>query len=295
MKFFKLMRLVRSRLRRRFGVAPLSHAMPDLQAWWESPLGQAFLVEQRRLLDVQLQDLFGFYLIQMSVDPSQDLTQSSRIGHRINLCPPTRSARTSVCAQTAGGSGRLSLLVAEQHQLPLPDESVDLVILHHLLDFSQSPHQILREVQRVLIPRGQVIVVGFNPRSPWGLLGRLLCLFTSRPLWRRQNLHLTRLTDWCDLLDLELVSLQRGFYQLPVQHKGLLRSLRFLDTWGAKVNFPGGGFYLLQACKQVTGAIAIRPDWETETRPLSGFGVKSLRRCEPGKASNKYKIIYKNQ
>ena len=295
MKFFKLMRLVRARLRRRFGVAPLTKTVPDLQAWWTSPLGQTFLNEQKRLLDGELQDLFGFYLVQMSVDPSQDVTRSSRIGHRINLYPPSRAARTSARALEATGSGRLSPLVAEQHQLPLPDESVDLVVLHHLLDFSQRPHQILREVQRILIPRGQVIVIGFNPRSPWGFWGRLLCLFSSRPLWRRQNLHLNRLKDWCDLLDLELVSLQRGFYQLPVQHKGLLRGLRFFDSWGARVNFPGGGFYLLQACKQVTGAIAIRPDWEDQTRPLSGFGVKPLRCNAPGKVLNRGSFNYKNQ
>lgn len=295
MKFFKLMRLVRTRLRRRFGVAPLTQAVPDLQAWWRSPLGQTFLNEQKRLLDAQLQDLFGFYLVQMSVDPGQDVTQSSRIGHRINLYPPARAVRSSACAPEAIGSGRLSALVAEQHQLPLPDESVDLVVLHHLLDFSQRPHQILREVQRILIPRGQVIVVGFNPRSPWGFLRRLMCLFSSRPLWRRQNLHLNRLKDWCNLLDLELVSLQRGFYQPPVQHKGLLKGLRFLDAWGAKVNFPGGGFYLLRACKQVTGAIAVRPDWETQTRSIPGFGVKPLRRHEPEKALNRNRFIYKNQ
>lgn len=294
MKFIKLLRLVRTRLRRRFGVAPLAQSMPDLHAWWASPLGQAFLGEQKRLLEVELQDLFGFYLIQMGIDPSQDLTQASRIGHRINLFPPIGSGRLSSFA-ASNGSGRLSPLVSEQHQLPLPDESVDLVVLHHLLDFSQSPHQILREVQRILIPRGQVIVIGFNPRSPWGVLGRLMRLFSGRPLWRRQSLPSHRLKDWCDLLDLELVSLQRGFYQPPVQHTGLLKSLKFLDTWGAKLNVPGGGFYLVQACKQVTGAIAVRPDWETETRPLSGFGVKPLRRCEPEKTSDSVYDYYKNQ
>lgn len=286
MKFFKLLRLVRARLRRRFGVAPLAQAMPDLQAWWESPLGQAFLDEQKRLLDVQLQDLFGFYLIQMGVDPSQDLTQSSRIGHRINLWLPGSGQATGFVPTTTGTS-RLSPLVTELHQLPLPDESVDLVVLHHLLDFSQRPHQILREVQRVLIPRGQVIVIGFNPRSFWGLLGRVLSLFRSRPLWRRQNLPMHRLKDWCHLLDLELVSFQRGFYQPPIQHKGLLKGMKCLNAWGAKFNVPGGGFYLIQACKQVTGAIAVRPDWETETRPLSSFGVNPLRRCKPAEESKK--------
>lgn len=295
MKLFKLMRLVRARLRRRFGVAPLAQSMPDLQAWWISPLGQAFLDEQKRLLDAQLQDLFGFYLIQMSVDTSQDLTQSSRIGHRINLYPPIGYRQPSSFASAATGSSRLSPLVAEQHLLPLPDESVDLVVVHHLLDFSQRPHQILREVQRVLIPRGRVIVIGFNPRSPWGILGRMLCLFASRPLWRRQNLYLHRLKDWCHLLDLELVSLQRGFYQPPIQHQGLLKSLKFLDTWGAKFNLPGGGFYLVQACKQVTGAIAVRPDWEIKTRSLPGLGVKPLRCCKPGKEIETYIFIDENQ
>ena len=55
--------------------------------------------------------------------------------------------------------------------LPIETNSIDLVLLPHILEFSSNPHQILREVQRVLMPEGHVIVCGFNPRSLWGVRG----------------------------------------------------------------------------------------------------------------------------
>jgi SAM-dependent methyltransferase len=43
----------------------------------------------------------------------------------------------------------------------------------HALEFHDDPHQILREVERVLIPEGELIITGFNPISIWGLRQRL--------------------------------------------------------------------------------------------------------------------------
>ncbi len=53
-------------------------------------------------------------------------------------------------------------------ELPFASQSLDLVVLPHVLEFAHEPHQILREVERVLIPEGQIIVTGFNPASLWG-------------------------------------------------------------------------------------------------------------------------------
>ncbi len=48
-------------------------------------------------------------------------------------------------------------------------DSIDLVFLPHTLEFSADPHQVLRETERVLIPEGRVIILGFNPLSSLGL------------------------------------------------------------------------------------------------------------------------------
>ena len=52
--------------------------------------------------------------------------------------------------------------------LPLTDDSIDVMLIHHLLDFSDSIQEILHEVSRVVMPMGHVVLMGFNPVSMWG-------------------------------------------------------------------------------------------------------------------------------
>ena len=56
--------------------------------------------------------------------------------------------------------------------LPFPQHSVDLVVLPHSLELARDPHQTLREVERVLVPEGRVVIAGFNPASLWGMRQR---------------------------------------------------------------------------------------------------------------------------
>lgn len=264
----RLIRRLRVLLRQRFGVVPLRQSRPDIVDWLESPLGQALIEEERRLLEPELQDLFGYHLLQMSIDPALDLTQGSRIAHRFSLSPRPRP------------QGALSPLVAEYHSLPLPAESVDLVLAHHLLDYAQTPHQLLREAVRVLIPRGHLVIVGFNPWSPFGIGRWVARCFSRRPRWRHQSLRLGRMLDWLKLMDLELVQVTQGFYRPPVQSAATLRHLQRIERWGKKLHFPGGGIYLIVARKDVGATIPLRPVWEAP-RPLPGFGgAKPMRREE---------------
>ncbi|MCQ4062135.1 class I SAM-dependent methyltransferase, partial [Klebsiella pneumoniae] len=58
---------------------------------------------------------------------------------------------------------------AEFEELPFESQSLDMIVLPHVLEFSEDPHQLLREVERVLMPEGRVVITGFNPMSLWGL------------------------------------------------------------------------------------------------------------------------------
>src|SRR5690625_6718611 len=65
----------RAVMRQRFGVVPLQESLPDVADWLETPLGQAVLEQERMLLEQELQDLFGYHLLQMSVDPALDRSE----------------------------------------------------------------------------------------------------------------------------------------------------------------------------------------------------------------------------
>lgn len=266
MKSSKLLRRIRVRLHQRFGVLSFKRSAPDVADWLQTPLGAALLAEERRCLEHQLQDLFGYHLVQMSIDPQLDLTLGSRISHKINVSP------------RPGGRPALSPLVSNYHYLPLPAESVDLIVLHHLLDYSQTPHQLLREASRVLIPHGYLVIVGFNPWSGFGLMRHLARLFSRRPLWRHQALRLGRLMDWLQLVDMQPVAVERGFYRPPTRHKGLLQRLHWIEHWGKKLQCPGGGFYVIVACKEVAGGIPLKPAWEEHSRTIPGLGTNPVRR-----------------
>lgn len=273
----KLLHRFRAWRRHRFGVSGLHRSAPELSAWFQTPLGRAMLEEEQDCLDEQLQDLFGYHLLQMGVDPSIDVSGGSRITHRVTV------------AHHARQSAALSVLVADHRQLPLPAESVDLLVIHHLLDYSQTPHQLLREAERVLIPRGHLVIVGFNPVSGFGVVRWLARWFSDRALWRHQALRLGRLLDWLKLLDLEPAEVQRGFFRPPLNYPSTLRRLHWLESWGKRLHWPGGAFYLVVACKEVGGAIPVKPPWQTAERPVPGFGVSPLRRGQTTEKSTRYR------
>src|SRR5690625_7344457 len=90
----------RAVMRQRFGVVPLQESLPDVADWLETPLGQAVLEQERMLLEQELQDLFGYHLLQMSVDPALDLTREiGRASCRERVLAAGR-------AGPAGGQGR---------------------------------------------------------------------------------------------------------------------------------------------------------------------------------------------
>ncbi len=46
--------------------------------------------------------------------------------------------------------------------LPFEAQSVDLLVMPHTLEFTSDPHRLLSEAERVLMPEGQLIILGFN-------------------------------------------------------------------------------------------------------------------------------------
>src|SRR5689334_12331066 len=126
-------------------------ATNTLRQWFQTPLGQYLLEKERAYLDDVTPDIFGYHALQLGMT-EVDFLRASRIAHRMRVA----------------ASGEPDLY-AKCHELPIATQSVDLVILPHVLEFADEPHQILREVDRVMMPEGRLVIVGFNPWSLWGL------------------------------------------------------------------------------------------------------------------------------
>jgi SAM-dependent methyltransferase len=92
---------------------------------------------------------------------------------------------------------------AKAHHLPLQSESVDMVILPHLLEFDAHRFQTIREVERVLKPEGILLILNFNP---WSLWVRYQYLWDKKMAdsWKAHFISRSRILDWLKLLNFEV-------------------------------------------------------------------------------------------
>ena len=147
--------------------------------------------------------------------------------------------------------------------MAIDSDSLDLVILHHTLDFSAAPHQSLREAARVLKSSGNLLIVGFNPVSSWGL--RKLMSRSRLAPWDSSFIAGKRIEDWLNLLDFSLNSLEYCYYGLPFNNLGLMKQYLWLNNiLNAKV--PLGAYYVVHAQKQVTSRISRGYQWPKKAK-----------------------------
>ena len=235
-----------------------SHTAADsLAAWFDTELGRYVLERERDYFDRVVADIFGYNALQFGL-PQIDLLRTSRI--------PSRW-----CIGAAGSTA----LNTDFRDLPIAPNSIDLVLLPHVLEFDQDPHQILREVVRVLVPEGQVLISGFNPWSLLGL-GRIAPGARAQMPWSGRFINLPRLKDWLSLLSFDVVGGRMHGYLPPFSQERWLRRFGFLDAAGDRWWPFAGGVYLLQAVKRVRGMRVITPSWRPAL-PARG-NVVALRR-----------------
>lgn len=221
-------------------------------AWLEKPLGRRLLKTERAELERILPGLFGYHLVQLgAVRKGTDLLSSSRIWHQVVL-------ETGTWSEAQPPS-----LLSRADTLPFASATVDGMVLPHVLEYEANPHQVLREIQRVLVPYGTLVVLGFNPWSLWGLW-RLFLWRRGQVPWCGRFYSLTRLRDWLALLGFETVELRYFLFRPPLQHPRLMRRLRFLEGVGQRWwPFLAGG-YLVVAKKQVMRLNPVDPLWRKE-------------------------------
>jgi len=150
----------------------------------------------------------------------------------------------------ASDPGDAAQVRCQVEDLPVASDSVDAVLLPHTLERVREPHRLLREVERVLVGEGCVIVLGFHSSGLWAWRQRL---GTATP-WMGHYLRASRLREWLTVLGFETVVLRHYLFRPPFARGGLVRSA-FLDRWHWRVTASA---YMLVARKRVFGMTPLR-------------------------------------
>ena len=238
--------------------------------WLKTPAGAYVLQWEQAHLDVAVADLFGFHALQLGL-PELEALRANRMPHRWTAtehaeAPPPApgndpAAAESLQREPAPAPRAAIALHCDFDALPFDSNSLDLVVLPHALELARDPHLALREVERVLVPEGRVVVVGFNPASLWGVRQRLGQLRRLAPGARRRRflpesgefIGYRRLRDWLRLLSFEVEAGRFGCYRPPVASERWLARFAWTESVGERWWPVFGAVYFVVAVKRVRG------------------------------------------
>ena len=244
----------------------------DWPAWTDSPPGRYVLEWEQAQLDRVVSDVFGYHALQLGL-PQLDALRENRMSCR-GLVLDAASGASAPYSFPRGGSTPLALPASpvlhapegrsavwcDLLDLPFEAQSVDLIVMPHTLEFTSDPHRLLREAERVLMPEGQLIILGFNSLSLWGArqsVGKM----TGRPFVPAavDLIAFTRLKDWIKLLGFDLERGRFGCYRPPLASEQWLSRYAFMEAAGDRWWPIFGAAYMVTAIKRVRGMHLVGP------------------------------------
>ncbi|WOD19312.1 class I SAM-dependent methyltransferase [Paraburkholderia kirstenboschensis] len=260
-------------------------AIIDWPAWTDSPPGRYVLEWEQTQLDRVVSDVFGYHALQLGL-PQLDALRENRMpcrglvldaasgasapygypraqalaGNDLRSGPGNGPARGGPAPAPLHSPAGRSAVWCDLLDLPFEAQSVDLIVMPHTLEFTSDPHRLLREAERVLMPEGQLIILGFNSLSLWGArqsVGKM----TGRPFVPAavDLIAFTRLKDWIKLLGFDLERGRFGCYRPPLDSDQWLSRYGFMEAAGDRWWPIFGATYMIKAIKRVRGMRLVGP------------------------------------
>jgi SAM-dependent methyltransferase len=251
--------------------------------WLDSPQGAQLLVSEATEMRRVLEGVFGDHLVQIGAWGGTAFIEAAR------------TRRSFVIADAPTGSASLR---SHLDELSIASDSVDAVLLPHILESHADPHTVLREAERILRPDGRLIVSGFNPHGFWGV--RHLVSRRCFPPGAGHLISERRLRDWLRLLNLSVRDSHFYYFRLPFarvpradtdlqvhdsppawaarntvtrQMHGVMSSLwHRVSTWP-----PFGACYITTARKEMYTVTPVRQVWRRRRRLVGGLVNPSTR------------------
>jgi SAM-dependent methyltransferase len=264
----------------------MSDQIIGLHDWLQTPAGRYLLEWEHAQVDLAVADVFGYHALQLGV-PALDGLRANRMPHQWLASEQWLPGMDKTADPSPSPSPRRVALLTDFAALPFPSSSLDLVLMPHTLELSADPHATLREVERVLVPEGRVVICGLNPLSLWGLR-------QQRSRWCHklgwgdefmpgsgEAIGYWRLRDWLRLLGMEVELGQFGCYRPAVESAKWLQRFEWMDRAGARWWPIAGAAYFLVAVKRVRGMRLMGPAWK----------AAPVRSGKPVSVANRHKEI----
>ena len=273
----------------------------DLADWVKTPPGRYLLAWEAAQFDQAVSDVFGYHALQLGF-PALNSLATNRMPHQwlagtaaLTDAPLPASplpvgpltARPAACPHSPSPRPKAAFLT-DTAALPFSASSLDLVVLPHTLEQSLDPHATLREVERVLVPEGRVVISGLNPVSLWAMRqrrGHFYQRFGRGDLFLPESgefIGYWRLRDWLRLLSFEVESARFGCYRPSFESEKWLTRFDWMDKVGQRWWPIFGAVYFLVAVKRVRGMRLLEPAWRT----------RKVVATAPAAVANKQKNIY---
>ncbi len=232
----------------------------NLRAWYKTEEGQRFCQRTNAALATTIESIFGYNAAQLTLDTPAVL-QNSPINYKIQACQETGT------------------VVCDGSSLPFESESLDLIVLAHSLECANDPHAVLREVERVLVGEGSLIIIGLSPLSLSYAMTKLKEIKSSMHRYTSR-----RVCEWLDVLGFET----SGGSKIPIEtfdpvHEKHAVSYRnqALNLFARSIKGRG---YCIHAKKRITRITPIAPSWyrkpkliySSDTEPVSNASTPQI-------------------
>lgn len=228
----------------------------DFQKWYDTDLGQRLLTQEMALLQQLICNDVGYYFLIQS--PLKLLNFPSSLLRTHMMLAPSLELGASK-----------NTIIAKASELPIDSEAIDVHILHHTLELSDTPHDDLREAARTLLPSGKLIIIGFNPWSCW----RIRQGFSSKKQapWSAQFISENRLDDWLKVAGLTLLSTDYIHYAPPLSSAYWQNKFKPFEKMMSMSRLPLGGIYIITATKHTHSLISPKNRWKRASVRVSSL------------------------
>ncbi len=231
-----------------------------LSSWLASPLGRRVIQLEQEQLEEVLPNLFGYHILQYGYPATTNFLSASKIVDK-----------TILFLDNTEIDSNLKAIYTSAEELPIATDCIDVVVLPHILEYSKDAHKLLREMERVMIGDGHIVIIGINPLSFWGLWHLFLCWWDKMP-WSGRLISLHRLKDWLSLLNFEVKKTTHFFFSPPLKNEKLLKKCLPLERLGRYCWPFFGGLYIVVAQKRTIPLNPIKMSWQ-KTGNMIGSGM----------------------